>query len=483
MRRVRGTVTSLLAVSLTQFSLLHFGSDAFTLPVRTGSGSLAGNGKYRYRDSTFVSVATTDDEASAAADAAPSDSAAAPQTSPPQSDDVDVDRPPPRRSSSPYSTVKAGIGKWEEMHGNYLLRPPAETEPRALIHFLGGAIVGAAPDVTYRYVLERLAARGYLVVATPFNLSFDHLKTCDEVIAKFERIAGDLARQYGAVPVVGMGHSCGALLQILITSLFPDTPRAANALLSYNNKPVKDAVPLFEEVVAPFFTAIAARGNETWYPSGTVAMALAVRLGRAAAKGEIPSNDLLADVAKFVTPKRLSSIAPEDVALPSRVRDALTTVVDPAAGALESAGVLPVLSQAVDVLEQIPLLVEEVADGATDFNPTPSSVRAAARRAYRARRTLLLQYDSDPLDESEEIEELLREAETVMRMKRPMISIDIQRRVLKGGHASPVLAPPVDIAERAEDILGAETAKERLLYAEADATVEELARWLDEGQL
>ena len=56
------------------------------------------------------------------------------------------------------------------------------------------------------------------------------------------------ARQYGAVPVVGVGHSCGALLQLLITSLFPDTPRAANALLSFNNKPVTEAVPFFEEV-------------------------------------------------------------------------------------------------------------------------------------------------------------------------------------------------------------------------------------------
>lgn len=468
MRYVSCAITSVLAAFLIQLSL-HAGTDAFTLSFGTGRETMGGCREYRTRTSVFVA---TNEETSAET------GQAAPQP-PPVVENVDR---PPRPASSPYSTVKAGVGKWEEVHGNYLLRPPADTEPRALIHFLGGAIVGAAPDVTYRYVLERLAARGYLVVATPFNLSFDHLKTCDEVIAKFERIAGDLARQYGAVPVVGVGHSCGALLQILITSLFPDTPRAANALLSYNNKPVKEAVPLFEEVVAPFFTAIAAR-NETWYPSGTVAMALAVRLGRAAAKGEVPSDELLKDLAQFVTPKQLLSILPEDVSLPAQVRDALAAAVDPAASALDSAGVLPVLSQAVDVFEQIPLLVEEVADGAKDFNPTPASVRAAARRAYRARRTLLLQYDSDPLDESEEIEELLREAETVMRMKRPMITIDIQRRVLKGGHASPVLAPAVDVAERAEDILGADTAKERLLYAEADATVEELVRWLDEGQL
>lgn len=144
--------------------------------------------------------------------------------------------------------VGTTFGDWEELHGNYILRPCVSSPPRALLHFLGGAIVGAAPHVAYRYMLESLRTQGYLVVATPYKLSFDHLSTCDAVLARFEMIAPMLARQYGAVPVVGVGHSCGALLQLLITSLFPDTPRAANALLSFNNKPVTEAVPFFEEV-------------------------------------------------------------------------------------------------------------------------------------------------------------------------------------------------------------------------------------------
>jgi hypothetical protein len=110
-------------------------------------------------------------------------------------------------------------------------------------------------------------------------------------------------------------------------------------------------------------------------------------------------------------------------------------------------------------------------------------VREAARRSYRARRTLILQYDNDPLDESDEIEDLLKEAERVTRMKRPMIQIDVQRITLTGGHATPLLAPPLELATRAEDILGVEAAKERLLYKEADATVNELVRWLEEGSL
>ena len=67
-------------------------------------------------------------------------------------------------------------------------------------------------------------------------------------------VAPSLAKQYGPVPVVGVGHSCGALLHMLITSLFPDTPRAANALISYNNRGVGEAVPLFDELVVPLFS-------------------------------------------------------------------------------------------------------------------------------------------------------------------------------------------------------------------------------------
>ena len=130
-----------------------------------------------------------------------------------------------------------------------------------------------------------------------------------------------------------------------------------------------------------------------------------------------------------------------------------------------------------------PFTINQVAGGARDFVPTPSSVRAAARKNYRARRTLILQYDDDSIDESEEIEDLLREAESVTRMKRPMLPIDLQRTTLKGGHATPLLAPPTELANRAEDILGSDAAKEALLYEQADATVNELVRWLEEGNL
>ena len=375
------------------------------------------------------------------------------------------------------------MGRWEEIHGNYILRPSVnDSPPRALLHFLGGAIVGAVPHVAYRYLLERLAEKGYLVIATPYNLSFDHLDTCDVVIQRFERIAPMLARQYGPIPVVGVGHSCGALLQLLITTLFPDTPRAANVLISFNNKPIKVAVPFFDEVFAPFFTSVALKDETTGIAySGVDAINISLKLARVASEGQLPSDELLAEANRVLTPQLLKGLPP--LAIPDALRQGLQTLFSPSTTALTSAGVLPFLHQVVDTLDQIPLLIQEVANGARDFVPTPSTVRAAARRAYRARRTLIVQYDQDSIDESEEIENLLKEAESVTRMKRPMIEIDVQRTVLGGGHATPCLAPPLDLAVKAEDVLGKEAARDALLYAQADATVEELVRWLEEANL
>ena len=54
---------------------------------------------------------------------------------------------------------------------------------------------------------------------------------------------------------------------------------------------------------------------------------------------------------------------------------------------------------------------------------------------------------------------------------------------MEGGHATPCLAPPLDLASRAGDILGEDAAKGALLYTGVDKTVDELVRWFEEGNL
>lgn len=44
-----------------------------------------------------------------------------------------------------------------------MLRPPHRATPKAIVHFVGGAFVGAAPQLTYRLLLELLASKGLMV--------------------------------------------------------------------------------------------------------------------------------------------------------------------------------------------------------------------------------------------------------------------------------------------------------------------------------
>lgn len=57
---------------------------------------------------------------------------------------------------------------WQEVEGCWVLRPPARAgPPEAVALFLGGAFVGAAPEITYRLMLEALADRNVLVRPEP----------------------------------------------------------------------------------------------------------------------------------------------------------------------------------------------------------------------------------------------------------------------------------------------------------------------------
>eukprot|EP00850_Spirogloea_muscicola_P007961 SM000041S15520 [mRNA] locus=s41:525235:528736:- [translate_table: standard] len=132
--------------------------------------------------------------------------------------------------------------------------------PRALLNFLGGAFIGASPDVTYSLLIELLVKEGYLVVATPYEVTFDHAASSRRIHDKFND-ALDLLRASGlpdagisaaavqGFPIYSVGHSNGALMQVLIGSLCTDrTLPQANAILSFNNKGATGAVPFFEQL-------------------------------------------------------------------------------------------------------------------------------------------------------------------------------------------------------------------------------------------
>ncbi|ADI62804.1 DUF1350 family protein [Trichormus azollae] len=137
---------------------------------------------------------------------------------------------------------------WKDIRGNWVIIPP---KPIGIIHFLGGAFVATAPHLTYRWLLEQLAAKGYVVIATPFVNTLDHSTIAQSVLINFERTlerlqdTGELRKLY--LPIYGVGHSMGCKLHLLIGSLFK-VERAGNILISFNNYTAKEAIPLVEQL-------------------------------------------------------------------------------------------------------------------------------------------------------------------------------------------------------------------------------------------
>ncbi|PAX45660.1 DUF1350 family protein [Brunnivagina elsteri] len=142
--------------------------------------------------------------------------------------------------------------EWKEISGNWVLIPP---KPSGIIHFLGGAFVATAPQITYRLLLEALAEEGYIVIATPFVNTFDHNAIAKQVLLNFERALVRLEERgilgNGYFPIYGIGHSMGCKLHLLIGSNF-SVERAGNIFMSFNNFAASEAVPLIEQ----FNTAI-----------------------------------------------------------------------------------------------------------------------------------------------------------------------------------------------------------------------------------
>ncbi|KAG0467737.1 hypothetical protein HPP92_019317 [Vanilla planifolia] len=137
--------------------------------------------------------------------------------------------------------------------------PPAGRQPLAVVKFLGGAFVGAAPELSYSLLIELLSKEGFLIVSVPYGVTFDHSAAAREVYERFHTCFDRLissgvpdsdltGSELDGLPLYSVGHSNGALLQMLVGSYFPDKIPKANVVISFNNKPASQAVPYFEQV-------------------------------------------------------------------------------------------------------------------------------------------------------------------------------------------------------------------------------------------
>ncbi|KAF8393681.1 hypothetical protein HHK36_021928 [Tetracentron sinense] len=303
-----------------------------------------------------------------------------------------------------------------------LVIPPAKgKKPHAIIKFLGGAFIGAVPEVTYSYLIELLANEGFLIISVPYNVTFDHAQAAKEVYDRFNACldviltsglpdANLTASELVHLPLYSVGHSNGALLQLLTGSYFSEKIPKANAIISYNNRPAAEAVPYFEQL-----------------------------------------GPLVSQMMPIVEASPAYSIAR------SASGDAWKMLLDTAGAMIQEYDQEAVVSL-TKFIDQLPSVVNQVKQGISEFKPTPSENRDCFKNSYNVQHTLLVKFNFDAIDETDLLEETL---------KPRVESIDgtLEKVSLGGNHLTPCIQEPrweVDY-----------------LYTPADA----IAQWLKTLQL
>ncbi|KAM7493677.1 hypothetical protein LguiB_028286 [Lonicera macranthoides] len=286
---------------------------------------------------------------------------------------------------------------YERLGSCLVVAPPNGKKPRAIIKFLGGAFVGAVPEVTYSYLLGLLANEGYLIISVPYNVTFDHSEAARQIYERFHACldeiltyglpsAGLTASELVHLPLYSVGHSNGALLQVLTGCYFSEKLPKGNAIISYNNRPATEAVPYFEQlgplvsqmmplVEASPISSMARRASDAW--------------------------KVLLDTAEAMTP----DYDPEAVV-------SLNKFVD-----------------------QLPSVFNQVAQGISEFRPTPSENRDCFKNSYNVQRTLLVKFNNDAIDETDLLEETLKpRVESVGGV--------LEKVSLSGTHITPCIQEP-----------------------------------------
>lgn len=285
-----------------------------------------------------------------------------------------------------------------------LLPPEAVQRPTVVLHFVGGTFFGSLPKVWYGSLLEGIVRNTQCaIVVTPIPVTLlksplQHVSLGRKLRSSFEHAwTSVLEDEYGDlsdVPVCGLGHSLGARLLVVMTTL--------------SKNKVVGTIPSFKSFILVSFTNFGAQAGIPGVSALLKETKKQERTSQVSRERERRKN-----AQKFTREERLT-----DSAFDEDDED----------------------EEWVELIEDLQQLLKEQASRVRnaltpasrdlEFSPSPDQLWKALREdgRYAVPKTLLVQFDDDVIDQSSKLARVLHETN----------SSDVHFARLRGTHLTPV---------------------------------------------
>lgn len=315
--------------------------------------------------------------------------------------------------SSSVSDILSNAGQWYDMNGCQVLLPTYEKIPKAIIHFIGGYLLGSVPSITYSNLLSRLADEGYLIVATAYTpLELNHDNVSRQISLSFREcyyksLPTILGNSMDAIPVIGLSHSLGGKLSVLISSRKEDRKllptKAANVFLSFNNYGLQDS---------------------NRFNQGQIASQVQDLLNNAVPDnlGETIKSATMSSVNKILR-NTFSKAGLSDFINESALMSRASRVVEEASDLLSSN-----TKSSVSALKKTveSMLQNDGKESYSEFNPSPTETFQRLVNGYNVDKNYLYKFSTDEIDQSDALQ---------LWLSRRGCEVQLQR--LNGNHLTP----------------------------------------------
>lgn len=116
-------------------------------------------------------------------------------------------------------------------------------EPKGVVEFLGGALFGSVPNISYGHFLRSLYEAGYTIITLPFRFGFNHASIAESLLVERDDVFQQIGYPHQGVPRFWVGHSLGCKYIILLEAA-QKIPNQPSLLIAPDISDTHEAVPI-----------------------------------------------------------------------------------------------------------------------------------------------------------------------------------------------------------------------------------------------